>query len=505
MSETIVPIGLAPTSPLPPGLVTNGSMFERQGRWAGGNLVRFDNGYPQPFGPWVSLTLSPTLTAGVGAPCGAFLWPWTFTTGVVPMVIMATDGGAGSGKLYVIQRNGGATDTTYDITPVGAGIGAGNPSSFNHNDSFVFDHFGNTVLASRAGFGSSLWKWNPETDLAQKASIVGGSPSIGFGVFVTPEQFVMVISDANDIDWASQGTLDTWTPTSTNSAGGLTIPTKGMLLRGMKVRGQTLLWSDEDVWALDYVGAPLYYGATLVGSGTGLIGPNAVVVVKETAYWMGPGGFFKYDGYVQQLRCDVAQTVFSNTLARQYGNRFFAIVNAPSNEIWWFYCSSVTAATPDKMVAYNYANDTWTLGDLARSAGTDARWPDINFTDTICPILFDANGTTVYRHETSRANNEAAAGAYVESGPFQLDSGERTALVAKIFPEMNDGTDQITIFSNLGHSPDLSAETANGPYSMAGWIDTRIRARYIRYKQTLTAAGSRVGIPKVGIIPSGRR
>lgn len=474
---------------IPPGLFMNGTMAERKGRWADGNLVRFNNGVPAPMYSWSTLSTSSVPPAdGGNSPCGAFAW--TPSDNLTRVVVGKNN------KLYVIKQVAlAAVHTLTDITPTGL---VSSSSSF---DTFwTFAVLGENLLAARhraADGPNALYTW--DIDAGDPAVVVTGAGAAR-AVVVTPEQFVVVIQTHRNIAWASQGTDNVWTPTSTNSAGGLTIPGTSRLITGKAVKGQTILWSKDDAVVLEYVGAPLYYGSRPLGSGTGIIGPRAAVVVKDTAYWMGPGGFFKYDGFVQQIPCDIADSIFTPSLQRSYGNRFFALVNSPQNEIWWFYATG-QVIIPNQLAIYNYENQTWSRGVVGRTAGTNAEWHDqYQNSDLVVPILFDS-GDGILMHENSAA---AATGAYIESGPYEISDGDQTVLVDRLVLDDTPVGDQITLFG--GTYPE-AAEVTNGPYTAASSnpISVRFRARYARYKQTLTSAVSRVGIPKLGVIPSSRR
>lgn len=490
--EKIVPLEITQ-----PGLFTNGTMSQRKGRWANGNLVRFDGGFPKPMGGWSALTFKdPDTQLSVGIPESA----QEFNNNVYAAHIWHDEAAevvvaAKTDKLFTFKRStigGGAPFELRDITPAGFG------SQTNIQQvTFSITTFNGSAYISRAGQAASfIFKYTLGDTIAAQVS---GSPGAR-GVFVTAEQFLMAIGFNNDVVWASQGTDDIWTPTSTNSAGGLTLSSASRLMTGRRVRGQSLVWSEDDVWALDFVGAPLYYGATLVGSGCGIIGPNAVAVVRDTAYWMGLGGFFKYDGYVQQLHCDVLDSVFNPTLARFHGARFFAVVNSPANEIWWFYCVNASAP-PNRVVIYNYANETWSLGSIIRTAGTDALWHDSSTEETVSPILFDDTGDIAYQHETA----SPATGAFIETGPFSLDAGlENTVLIHKVFPDGPGGSDTYNLITGNDPERDSVTSATLGPLGTSP-IDVRIRAKYVRWNQNLNSNVSRVGTPRLGIVPSSRR
>lgn len=521
MPDTLIPLGLSASQPLPPGIVTNGTMAERQGRWAGGNLVRFPNGIPKAFGGWVEFTILdpaggplselPLAQSGLAddrVPYGAFGWTAVLSSGTgitfaatqAPGIVSALKQSSSAAQV------GNITPTDWQIAPNSTGA-----RSFMAP---AFALLGSELLFCKSGLaGGKLYHWHPFDDgLTVKAVGAAGAPTINAGVFVTPESFAVAITGANTLRWASQGTFETWTPTSTNSAGGITIPTASRIIGAKVVRGQTLVFTEDDVWSLNYIGAPLYYGATLIGSGCGAVGPQVITVVKDTCYWMGQGGFFKYDGYIQQIRCDVAATIFTDLLPRIFGPRFFSVVNAPSSEIWWFYCSQTSFLDPDRVVVYNYDNDTWSLGALSRAAGIDSLWRDATSAERVCPMLWNTLGSEVFQHETTQGGLLVAPGAYIESGPFQLDAGQNVVLVNKLIPDSAQGTDQISLPYMLGYSPDYFTESVHGPFTVtanpsanAAPIDVRFKARSVRYKQTLTAQASTVGIPRLGVVQGGRR
>ena len=48
----------------------------------------------------------------------------------------------------------------------------------------------------------------------------------------------------------------------------------------------------------------------------------------------------------------------------------FAFTNREFNEVGWFYCSS-SSTEPDKYVVFNYLEQVWSIGELARSSWID--------------------------------------------------------------------------------------------------------------------------------------
>jgi hypothetical protein len=476
MIEKMIPLDI------PPGIVTNGSLFQRKDRWAGGNFVRFHQGVARAVRTFTTPNLGGnTIT---GTPIGAF--------GYNGYIAMATS----SSKLYELENTGTSGNATMtDITP----------ASFtgSANGQCQFDIMGTTVVACKQGGG--IFSWTRDAGAAATEALATATYAMG----VTPERFLLSARLDGTVAWASQGTVNTWTPASTNSAGSLSLPTAGTPRAIRRVRGQTLLWTTQDLWSLNYVGAPLYYGASLVANGAGLVASLAITVVDNSrVYWMTERGFKMYDGYVRDVQCPVFETIFDN-LNTDYTTRYrhtFAVLNSPWNEIWWFYPSTSASGAADKVAIYNYAEDWWSLGTLTRTAGTDAgHWSNLtaNNGDVTGPLMFGTANNETYSHEALGA----MSGAYIESGPLMLDeSGNDLVRVNKMVPDnvQTAATETLTLYK--GTWPKV-AET-NVAYTIptaGGPIDVRDTARYIRIKQTLTREDSRVGTWRAGVVKDAKR
>jgi hypothetical protein len=486
MPETLTPLQI------PPGFVRNGTLRDRAGRWINGNLVRFSGGVPKPWGSWSAITTTAVPPGGV--PAAAYAW---FSAPHATVYVAVATTGA-SPKLYVIKRSiTNETHTLTNITPA-SGFGVGGAETFG----YAFANYGQKLLVTSTSIvASPIFVWDPVVG-GLATSLTADNEAIGHGVFVSPERYVMNLFSGQDVNWADQNNIAEWTPLSTNTAGGLTLPSDSNTVVGQAVGAQTLVWTHEDLWVLNYLGGDLIYGAERAGSKCGVVGSGCVSVEGSTARWMGSNGFFEYDGYVRPLECPVSDYVFGD-MNRVYGHRFFQVTLPEQNEIIWFYLSSGQNNTPNRYVSYNYAENVWATGDLARAAGVSS-WPaNIIATGsptTNVPLLFDPNGTTIYRHE----NTVAATGAFIESGPIELGAGDQIMRIQKLIPDGAIAGDDVTLFTGTWPGVAESSTTSAVPVGL-GPIDVRLNARYVRYKQTLENISSRVGIPRLGMIPSSRR
>ena len=122
---------------------------------------------------------------------------------------------------------------------------------------------------------------------------------------------------------------------------------------------------------------PFVYTSEYAGRACGLAGPNAIAVQDNFAVWMGTRGFFMYDGFVRPIKCDVLDYL-ANNISQTQRSKVYAVANNQYGEVWWFYPSANNTEC-DSYVVYNYRENHWSIGSLARTAGTDrGNWCKIN-------------------------------------------------------------------------------------------------------------------------------
>lgn len=296
--------------------------------------------------------------------------------------------------------------------------------------------------------------------------------------------------------WPSQETVSDFFPTAINTAGSFDLATDGEIVCGKAARGQTLICTTTDLWTMTYIGGDLIYAFARVGNNCGIISQHALVVLDTAAYWMGTGKFFVFDGFVKTVPCDVNDSVFSNLNAAA-ASTIWALANPLFSEITWYYPSNA-ASLPDRYVTYNYLEEHWTFGALARTTGVTRQAGSA----TGVPVLIDSAGH-IYDHETGNARG-GSAGVFLESGPAQMDEGDNVMRIQRIVPDDKTLGD-VTMSLYTSMYPD-AAETLNGPYTLSNPTSIRLTARQVRIRIVEAVATSwRFGVARLGAIVSGRR
>ncbi len=491
MIEKLMPVKLQP------GMYNNGTRYDAKGRWWDGNLVRWREGVLQAVGLWRRHSYSSTVAtnfAGAGDLLSARIFAWPAATGQRVALLCQTVSGSAY-KAYAYDPQGVTTALT-DITPASGYSEFGRPS---------MSSFGSSLIVT-ANSKTYSWDGNLANDLVQ----ITNDP-LGTASFTTPERFLVVMGGASSsnyrtIRWADQESTSVWTAASTNTAGDFELETPGTILCGRAAKGQSLVWTDTDLWSMTYIGGTSIFSFRKEGSGCGAMGPGAPIIADGRAYWMGTNGFYVFDGYVRRLRCDVHDRVFGPEIAGSdvlsdargtVGATVEAVHISSQSEIWWLYRSDAGR----RYVSYNYVEDHWSFGEQDRIAGCDAgvlRYP----------LMVTATGGFVYEHEvdllTSPVPDHAGSTIYAETGPIELGDGDLAMRLQRIEPDGNNLTAAtLSVYYNM--SP-IAAEDTAGPFSLASPIDLRVTGKLFRLKVTeATATAWRLGTPRFGVIPVGRR
>lgn len=481
---------------IPPGVFRNGTAYQSAGRWRDGHLVRFVDGTIRPVGGW-RRAQDPTgapLVALAGVPRKALAWRGD--TGAYRIAVGTTS------KLFALKGS-----VVTDITPVGYVAGQANGSyspggattgagplmaTLADADTWQLDNFGDFLVGVSTPDGK-LYVWQND---ALPAAQAAGSPPDVRGVVVTPERYVVALGTTNNVrrvTWASQESLTDWTPTAQNTAGDFDLATTGKLMCGRRTKAGTLLFTDNDVHAMTFIGGVLVYSFEQVGSQCGIISPNAVAILDATAIWMGHRNFYLFDGYVKAIPCDVSDYVFGDFNEAQRG-KVWALSVSEYGEVWWFY-PSANSLTCDRYVCYSYRERHWSKGQLSRACGFDAEV-------TPFPVLLDDAGL-LWEHEYGEARTSVPA-PFLESGPVELGAGDAVMHVHRIVPDdKTEGDVSATLYTAL--FPD-AAEVASGPYTLTQATSVRVTGRQTRVRlDEVRPVSWRVGRIRLGVKEGGRR
>lgn len=309
--------------------------------------------------------------------------------------------------------------------------------------------------------------------------------------FVTSERILVACGcvnstnnfDAMQIRWTDTQNNQTWPPISltggTGLSGGYVLSNGSRIVRGMSGSLQNYIFTDTALYGMRYVPDPaVVYSFVEIGSGCGLIGPNAVAVTSGIAFWLSPGGqFYKYDGpYPTPLYCSLRRDVMDN-IAFVQQDKIYAFANSARNEIWFLYPDGRDGNEDSRYIIYNYIEDHWSCGLFDRTA-----WADAGVFQY--PLAVDATGKIWFQEKGFSADGGARSWSVSTSFLDNGDGDTHTQLLG-IVPDQEDlqGNYTLTVNAKIRNNDGILLRTF-GPYPVmqtSGSVDFRANGQELQY------------------------
>lgn len=392
-----------------------------------------------------------------------------------------------------------------------------------------FDSFGENLILQLVDGG--IYEWDPDSGITTRATAISGAPTKSkYALVSTPDRHLVcfgtesVIGDSTSQDpmfvrFSNQEDVNTFVATATNTAGGQRLTDGNKIVSALRSRGQILIWTDTALHGMQYLGPPYTFGFQQLGANCGLIGPHASADVNGVAYWMAKDAFFVFDGTVKKLACTVQDYVFKDLNITQT-EKVHVGINTQFNEVTWWYCSA-NSDYIDRFVTFNYLEQVWSVGSMARTA-----WADIGAFSNPLATSYDPNGTEatittingltagrsrIFNQEDGKNGDGSAITAYVKSGYFDIGDGDQMMYMRRFVPDFKNQEGNLTIHLLLRPYPQSSAVPSSlDPYVInptTDKVDTRARGRQIslRIESTEIDTNWRFGTMRVDIQPDGLR
>lgn len=468
----------------------------------------------------------------------------TYTITTASAIAAGSYGGASVVAAY--QINIGAAYAT-PIVGWGAGTwgagtwGNGGGSSTVPIRLWAQANFGeNLVFGFRGG---PMYYWDNTTGLSTRGVLISSLPGASDVPLVQNYLLVSAISrfvfafGTNDyggstqnpmlMRWSDQESVTQWTPAATNQAGSLLLSHGSKIVTAIQTRQEIVVITDSALYSLQYQGPPVVWSSQLLGDNISIAGPNAVTIGSGVIYWMGVDKFYKYDGRLQTLRCDLRKFIFEDINLLQQ-DQFFASTNEGFNEVWFFYCSA-NSQEIDRYAVFNYFENNgegvWYYGEMARTA-----WLDSGLRNN--PMAATTINNIVY-HELGNDDNSTATplpiNAVIETAEFDIDDGDHFGFVWRILPDItfvgsdSGTTPQVTMtlipLQNSGSGANVPQSVGSTSYAtiqriatapieeFTGQVYVRVRGRQMILKIENNQLGSawQLGSPRIDIKQDGRR
>lgn len=430
----------------------------------------------------------------------------------------STTGGGTPNFTYNIS-SGTANNITANGYGVG-GYGQGTYGTFSTNSVtfsarlWSIDKYGQQAIVSP--INGTIYVW--DSTILGRAYPLYNAPTGILASFVTSERYVFALGNSTNpmqVRWPDQNDYTQWTATSANTANTRTLQEGSYLVGGLAVRdGTSLVLSNTACFVFNYSGDNFVYTSTTAGRGCGLIGPLAICVMSNVAYWMSTADFWVWEGTTQNLPSDDIRDYVFKDLDVANSNKCAATPLLAKKEIHFYY-PSLTDATGEnsRYVIFHTDQNCWSVGTNPVSSYLDRNLFSY-------PIATNNDASSSYINYMEYGTSFGALGtdnASLTFSPMDISSGERNVDVFSFIPDFQtltygSGTGW-TITVNTQNYPGDST-LSYGPYTILGdgvslqdIINLRIGAKLMGYSINETSAGGtmRLGVPRVEAQPSGGR
>ena len=452
-------------------------------------------------------------------------------------------GNGGSSTVGTYQINTGL-DTSVGGTGWGAGTwsrdGWGDAASSgltttNQIRLWSHDNFGEDLIINARD--SNIYYWDKTNNLSTAAvelSTRTGTktsvPQIAKQVLVSDQDRHVIAFGCDGLNASASGTQGNgtqdpllirfsdqenplvWYPSSTNTAGDLTLGAGSTFMQAVETKREILVWTDTALNSMRFIGPPFTFGLQQLASNITIMSPNAAVATEDFVFWMGIDNFYVYAGQTQQLPCTVKDKVFLDFNFEQ-ADKVVSGINSEFSEVFWFY-PSASSSDNDRYVVYNYGDKVWYFGALGRTA-----WIDRGV--RTYPIA--AGSSYLYNHEFGYDDDGSAMNSFIESGAIDIGDGDQFSYIRRVIPDLtfngstNLSSPQATFTVKARNFPGASFDntasgdairTASSPvetYTNQLHLRARGRSFALRVESDALGAKWKLGSPRIDMRPDGRR
>ena len=269
------------------------------------------------------------------------------------------------------------TTTTFTYTDTGTDIVSGADTgtvTFQYvtpdNQRWRFTQFGNVLVAANGGNRLQGYNVNSSTNFSDLAA---DAPQSRYVTVVRDFVVSGYVNDAtirpNRVQWSALGDESSWTNSATTQADFQDIPDGGAVV-GLTGGEFGLVFMDRSIHRMSYVGSPLVFQFDNISRNQGCYEANSIIQYGGTSFFLSDNGFYACDG--QQII----------PIGNEKVNRFFfddvdegllplmsSAVDPARKLVIWAY-ASLSSATVDKLLIFNYEIGKWTSGttDASRVA-----------------------------------------------------------------------------------------------------------------------------------------
>ena len=325
----------------------------------------------------------------------------------------------------------------------------------------------------------------------------------------TAKPFTIRWSDAIPAGASTNGT-NTWNTASTASESGETslTGTKGHLLNALQLGNELIVYKEDSVYGLSYVGGSFTFNVREKFKDTGLFSRDAVVDLGDGRHvMMATNDVLIHNGNtLKSIIDDHMKTFLFSEIDSTYYYKTFLVHNKIKNEVWICYPrTGATSGFADTALIWNYRDDTWTTRDLPNlnfaaqglvdpdlantwSAATDVweastlAWAQQLYNPAIDSLLMcGTSATKFYLADSGTTFDGTNFLTTLERRGLHAGRTDAVKAISRVFPRL-EGTGVVNIsigaelhpYAGVTYSPSVAFNIG-----VDSKVDCRVRGRYM--------------------------
>jgi hypothetical protein len=274
----------------------------------------------------------------------------TFTIDTVPTLTTFTYANAGTN---ITSSADTGTVTFQYVTPT--------------NQRWRFTQFGNVLIAANGGNRLQGFNVNSASNFSDLAA---DAPQSRYVTVVRDFVVSGYVNDstvrANRVQWSALGDESSWTNSATTQADFQDIPDGGAVV-GLTGGEFGLVFMDRSIHRMSYVGSPLVFQFDNISRNQGCYEANSIIQYGGTSFFLSDNGFYACDGQqIIPIGNEKVNRYFFNDVDEGLLPLMSAAIDPARKLVIWAY-ASLSSATVDKLLIFNYEIGKWTSGTTTAS------------------------------------------------------------------------------------------------------------------------------------------
>lgn len=247
--------------------------------------------------------------------------------------------------------------------------------------------------------------------------------------------------------------------------------TPGDIIDGLPLGDSFIIYKDDSIYIMNYVGTPYIFSFKLLSPTIGLLSKEAVAEFEGGHFFMGNSDFYVCNGQTvtPMLSNRLRRTVFDELNGDNYQKCFVAADYVRNEMMACYPAGSSTVA--NKALIWNWkdntfsfrdlpdtshinsgiveitAGATWDAATLTWNADSDP-WGATNYDNVIKNIVFaDVTNTKIFRDNKGNKKNTATMSAYIERSGYDLGDPQSIKFVSAVYPQLEvSGNNTVNVY-----------------------------------------------------------